>query len=52
MTINEKYIYGDKVGEGSFGEVFKVQHRELGIIRALKVIKKKENSSHDPYEEL
>ena len=52
MTIHEKYVYGDKVGEGSFGEVFKVKHRELGIDRALKVIKKKENSNHDPYEEL
>lgn len=52
MEIGEKYQYGEKIGEGSFGEVFKVQHKELKMTRALKVIKKGENNKNDPYEEL
>ena len=37
---DNSYIYLVKIGEGSYGSVFKVRHRDTGIIRAIKMIKK------------
>ena len=39
------YIYQSKLGEGSFGSVFKVKHKGTGAIRAIKMIKKARNGS-------
>ena len=37
---NNTYTYLSKLGEGSFGTVYKVKHKETGVIRAIKMIKK------------
>ena len=42
---NSIYIYQSKLGEGSFGSVFKVKHKGTGAIRAIKMIKKARNGS-------
>ncbi|KAK3096801.1 hypothetical protein FSP39_003437 [Pinctada imbricata] len=38
--IWEKYDSGDKIGQGTFGKVFKVKHKESGVHWAMKVINK------------
>ena len=38
-TSNGSYIVLKKVGEGSFGQVFKVQEKDTGTIRAIKLVK-------------
>jgi hypothetical protein len=38
--ISKTYFVDKKLGEGSFGEVFLVTHKQLKVKRALKVIKK------------
>ena len=40
-NIREKYRIGSKIGDGAFGSVRKVTHRQLGEIRAVKTIHKK-----------
>lgn len=38
--IEKNYDVLEIIGKGGFGEVKKVRHKELDVIRALKVIKK------------
>ena len=38
--VTKVYMIIKKLGEGSFGEVFLVQHKQLKLLRALKVIQK------------
>jgi serine/threonine protein kinase len=46
------YLLDRKLGEGSFGTVFLVTHKQLRVQRALKVISKKSRSSSNPVDEL
>ena len=39
------YTIERKLGDGSFGEVYKVKHKKLGIIRAMKKISRVKKSS-------
>ena len=39
--VEDKYEIVCKVGQGTYGSVFKVKHKENGLIRAMKIIKKK-----------
>jgi serine/threonine protein kinase len=38
--VTKSYLILRKLGEGSFGEVFLVRHKQLKILRALKVVMK------------
>ena len=38
--INKYYEVGEKIGQGMFGKVFKVKHKETGEYWAMKVINK------------
>ena len=40
----EKYEFIEQIGLGTFGQVFKVKIKKTGDLRAMKVIKKKDNS--------
>jgi calcium-dependent protein kinase len=40
-NIRDKYRIGSKIGDGAFGSVRKVTHRQLGEVRAVKTIHKK-----------
>lgn len=40
----DKYIVDSKIGEGTYGEVFKVKNKELGIFRAMKKIDVPDNN--------
>jgi serine/threonine kinase 33 len=44
--LNEQYEFGEKLGEGSFGVVWVVKHRETGECFACKIINKEKVSSH------
>ena len=41
---SEGYIIDKKLGEGSYGEVYRVRHKQLGIIRAMKRIVRRTKS--------
>ena len=51
-SIDDTYIIDQKLGEGSFGTVFLVTHKQLKVKRALKIIKKSSKSSSDPKDEM
>ncbi len=38
--IEENYDILETIGKGGYGEVKKVYHRQLGVVRALKIINK------------
>lgn len=40
-NIREKYRIGSKIGDGAFGSVRRVTHRQSGEVRAVKTIHKK-----------
>lgn len=42
--FDSDYEIVDKIGEGSFGTVYKVKHKNLHLERALKTIKKLSNN--------
>jgi serine/threonine protein kinase len=51
-AVGDVYLLDRKLGEGSFGTVFLVTHKQLKVQRALKVINKKSRSSSNPVDEL
>ena len=51
-SVGDVYQLDRKLGEGSFGTVFLVIHKQLKVQRALKVINKKTRSSSNPIDEL
>jgi calcium-dependent protein kinase len=38
--INQEYILADEIGSGGYGKVYKAQHKESGVTRAVKIIQK------------
>lgn len=46
--FRKSYYVDKKLGEGSFGDVFLVTHKELNIKRALKVIDKAVRPNSNP----
>ena len=50
--INGIYLMDRMLGEGSFGTVYLVTHKQLKVQRALKVINKTSRSSSNPIDEL
>lgn len=51
-NFDEHYNIGCKLGEGTFGTVYKVIHKTLHLERALKMIKKKGSSHFSAFEEI
>lgn len=43
-AFDDHYTVSSKLGEGTFGTVYKVQHKTLHLERALKMIKKRGNN--------
>ena len=41
-----------RLGSGVYGDVFKIKHKQLGLIRALKVIKKDPSKKYSQKEEI
>lgn len=39
-NIEQNYVFLEKIGEGSYGKVFKALHRKQKTFRAIKVLKK------------
>ena len=50
--ISKSYLMVKKLGEGSFGEVFLVKHKQLKVERALKVVHKYEKPHSNAIDEL
>ncbi|CAD8150941.1 unnamed protein product [Paramecium pentaurelia] len=46
-SINKVYAFGQVLGQGAFGKVWKVTHKTTGLIRAMKQIKKSELIKED-----
>jgi serine/threonine protein kinase len=44
--LDDEYVVIGRIGSGIYGDVFKIRHKELGLIRALKVIKKDPSKKH------
>jgi calcium-dependent protein kinase len=51
-TFDDHYLIIGKIGEGSFGTVYKVLHKTLKIHRALKTIKKRGSEHFSSFEEI
>ena len=51
-TFDEHYAVCGKLGEGTFGTVYKVKHKTLNLERALKMIKKRDKSHFSAFEEI
>ena len=51
-SFDKEYKIMGKIGEGTFGTVYRVVHRSLGIERALKTIKKRGKKHFSSYEEI
>lgn len=51
-SVQDVYMVNKKLGEGSFGTVLLVTHKQLKIKRALKIIDKQTGSSSNPIDEL
>ena len=46
------YSIEEEIGEGSFGKVYKIKHKKLQEIRALKVVNKVIKENYTSFEEL
>ena len=51
-TFDEHYMVVGKLGEGTFGTVYRVKHRTLHLERALKMIKKRGKKHYSSFEEI
>jgi calcium-dependent protein kinase len=51
-NFDDHYVITGKIGEGSFGSVYKVRHKVLKLDRALKIIKKRSNANFSSFEEI
>lgn len=51
-SFDDDYMISGKIGEGSFGTVYKVTHKTLKINRALKTIKKRSGEHFSSFEEI
>jgi serine/threonine protein kinase len=51
-NFDDHYIVISKIGEGSFGSVYRVRHRSLRLERALKTIKKRGPEHFSSFEEI
>ena len=50
--MDTDYEIKEKIGEGSFGSVYRIQHKALKLERALKKIKKTSNEAFSTFEEI
>ena len=50
--FDSNYTVLGKIGEGSFGSVYKVMQKTTKLERALKIIKRKTNQQFSSYEEV
>lgn len=39
--ITDDYIFGEQIGQGGYGKVYKAVHKVTGALRAVKKLKKK-----------
>ncbi|CAD8190994.1 unnamed protein product [Paramecium octaurelia] len=46
-NINESYLIKEMIGQGGFGKVYKVVHKQTGMIRAVKMILKEKMKQED-----
>ncbi|CAD8125723.1 unnamed protein product [Paramecium sonneborni] len=46
-NINDSYLIKEMIGQGGFGKVYKVVHKQTGMIRALKMILKENMKKED-----
>lgn len=51
-NFDDHYTITGKIGEGSFGTVYKVKHKALKLERALKTIKKRSASHFSSFDEI
>lgn len=51
-NFENDYELVDKLGEGSFGTVYRIRHRTLQLYRALKKIKKNQSSQFSSFDEI
>ena len=51
-SFDEHYVITGKIGEGSFGTVYRVKHNVLKLERALKTIKKRGEGHFSSFEEI
>ncbi len=50
--FDDHYTITGKIGEGSFGTVYKVKHKTLRFERALKTIKRRNNGPFSSFDEI
>lgn len=51
-TFDDHYVITGKIGEGSFGTVYRVKHKVLKLERALKTIKKRGDGHFSSFDEI
>lgn len=50
--LDHDYTILKKIGEGSYGSVYRIRHKTLKLERALKKIKKQKEAAIEPYKEI
>ena len=51
-NLEDDYAIVCRLGSGVYGDVFKIKHKELGLFRALKVIKRDPTKRYSQREEI